>query len=128
MRCYLLGLGSNLEPHKHLPGAITELAHLGRISAQSPVVTTAPVGDTFHHEFCNQLLVLESDLLPGPLKQRLQHIEVKLGREPKNPDRKTKDRTIDIDILATANTAEECRQATLEEPYYLRVQQQWQVL
>ena len=128
MRCYLLGLGSNLQPQKHLPDAIAELAHLGRITAQSPVINTTPVGDTFHYEFCNQLLVLQSDLLPGPLKQRLQHIEIKLGREPKNPGRKTKDRTIDIDILATADTPDECRQAMLEEPYYQRVQEQWQAL
>ena len=128
MRFYLLGLGSNLQPHKHLPGALAELAAIGHIRAQSPVITTAPVGDTFHYEFCNQLLVLESELLPGPLKQRLQHIEIKLGREPKNPGRKTKDRTIDIDILASAASPEECRQAPLAEPYYQRVQQQWQTV
>ncbi|PHS64501.1 MAG: 2-amino-4-hydroxy-6-hydroxymethyldihydropteridine diphosphokinase [Thalassobium sp.] len=125
MRFYLLGLGSNIDPEQHLLKAREALASLGVIYAESAVLRSAPVGDTFHFEFKNQLLILSSELLPGPLKQRLQQIEVSLGREPKNPSRKVKDRTIDIDILCTAATEADCRHATLEESYYRELQQLW---
>ncbi|UXD88054.1 2-amino-4-hydroxy-6-hydroxymethyldihydropteridine diphosphokinase [Thalassolituus hydrocarboniclasticus] len=125
MRFYLLGLGSNIDPEQHMLQAREALASLGTLCAQSPVLRSAPVGDTFHFEFKNQLLILSSELLPGPLKQRLQKIEVDLGREPKNPSRKIKDRTIDIDILAMAASAAECRNTPLEESYYRELQQLW---
>ncbi|TVV42111.1 2-amino-4-hydroxy-6-hydroxymethyldihydropteridine diphosphokinase [Thalassolituus sp. C2-1] len=125
MQFYLLGLGSNIDPEQHLLKAREALSSLGVICAESTILRSAPVGDTFHFEFKNQLLILSSELLPGPLKQRLQKIEVDLGREPKNPSRKVKDRTIDIDILCTAATETDCRHAILEESYYRELQQLW---
>lgn len=125
MRFYLLGLGSNIDPEQHLLKAREALASFSIICAESPILKSAPVGDTFHFEFKNQLLVVSSELLPGPMKQRLQQIEVALGREPKNPSRKAKDRTIDIDILCTAATEADCRHAILEESYYRELQQLW---
>ncbi|MDF1764388.1 MAG: 2-amino-4-hydroxy-6-hydroxymethyldihydropteridine diphosphokinase [Oleibacter sp.] len=122
---YLLGLGSNLNPQLNINKAIEALSGLGNVVDQSPVLTTPPVGDTFHHEFCNQLVILQSEIPPPLLKHRLQMVEVDLGREPKSPARKTKDRTIDIDIMGQADNHTACRNLPLEEPYYQRVKQQW---
>lgn len=126
MSFYLLGLGSNIEPHKHLNEALTSLSHLGVVAEASPVLVTQPVGETFHQEFCNQLVVFESDLPAPMLKQRLLSIETDLGREPKCPSRATRDRTIDIDILGQADNVSECRELTPEESYYRRVADAWQ--
>ncbi len=126
MSFYLLGLGSNIEPHKHLSEALTSLRQLGVVADASPVLVTQPVGETFHQEFCNQLVVFQSDLPAPMLKQRLLSIETDLGREPKCPSRATRDRTIDIDILGQAGNASECRDLTPEESYYRGVADAWQ--
>jgi 2-amino-4-hydroxy-6-hydroxymethyldihydropteridine diphosphokinase len=125
MSFFLLGLGSNIKPEDNLTQAASALEQLGRVAATSPALATAPVGETFHHEFRNQLLILECDLPAPMLKHRLQAIEVDLGREPKSPARKTRDRPIDIDILAQAETLESCRHAVPEESYYQSVYQLW---
>jgi len=122
---YLLGLGSNICPDDNIPQALQALSALGRLCAVSPCVCTAPVGATFHGDFKNQLAVLQSDLQPDPLKEQLQQIETRLGREPKNPSRRTKDRTIDIDILGYSDNEPDCRQITLSESYYQNIQQLW---
>ena len=125
MTFFLLGLGSNICPADNLSAAHTALDELGEIVALSPALITEPVGDTFHHEFHNQLAVLCSDLPAPMLKHRLQAIEQHQGREPKTPARKTRDRTIDIDILAQAENADACRHAVPEESYYRRVYDYW---
>lgn len=125
MPFYLLGLGSNLQPDHHLPQARQALKQLGQICDCSPVVVTEPVGDTFCHEFCNQLAILHCSLNPTQLKNELLKLEEQLGREPKTPTRQFNDRTIDIDILAQAENVTDCRHAQLNEDYYLRVQQRW---
>lgn len=125
MSFYLLGLGSNIEPQKHLRDALMALENLGQVLDSSPVLITQPVGDTFHQEFCNQLVVFHS-ALPAPLlKQRLLSVETGLGREPKCPSRATRDRTIDIDILGQADSARECARLQPEESYYQRVSEAW---
>lgn len=125
MAFYLLGLGSNILPDEHLSSAYQELASLGDIMACSPTLETQAKGDTFSCSFKNQLIVLESDQVEPMLKQKLQRIEEKLGREPKSPSRKLKDRTIDIDILFRAHSFQDCQQAPLDDSYYQSVQTAW---
>lgn len=125
MSFYLLGLGSNIEPQAHLKKAILSLKTIGEVSSASPVLVTQPVGDTFHQEFCNQLVVVFSELPAPMLKQRLLTIETDLGREPKCPSRATRDRTIDIDILGQASSHEACARLVPEESYYQRVSEVW---
>ena len=125
MNCYLLGLSSNIAPDKYLVEALNELRALGEVIDCSPVLATAPVGTTFRYNFRNQLVIIQSNHPPNILEQKLHHIEVKLGREPRNPVRKDKDRTIDIDILFAADNKESCRQAPLSEQYYQQVQSNW---
>lgn len=125
MSFYLLGLGSNIEPQAHLKKAISALESIGEVADTSPVLVTQPVGDTFHQEFCNQLVVVYSELPAPMLKQRLLSIETDLGREPKCPSRATRDRTIDIDILGQASSSEACARLIPEESYYQRVSEVW---
>lgn len=125
MSYYLLGLGSNIDPYRYLQQARPALAELGSIVEHSAIIQTQAEGDSFSGMFCNQLLVLECSLPPTLLKQKLQRIEVALGREPKSPARKHKDRTIDLDILGKANSVEQCRQLPLTDSYYQQVQHQW---
>ncbi|HCG78074.1 MULTISPECIES: 2-amino-4-hydroxy-6-hydroxymethyldihydropteridine diphosphokinase [unclassified Thalassolituus] len=126
MAYFLLGLGSNIEPREHLSMAVEALHHVGDIVEQSPAVFTEPVGETFSHTFGNQLIILECNLPAPMLKQRLQRIEEQLGREPKSPARKTRDRTIDIDILQEADSgATALKQTPPEESYYREVYETW---
>lgn len=126
MNFFLLGLGSNIQPEQNLPKAQSALEEVGQIATCSPALSTQAVGKSFHQSFHNQLLVFESELPAPLLKQKLQQIEVALGREPKSPARKTKDRTIDIDILGQGNSQQDCLTMPLDEIYYQKVQQAWQ--
>ncbi|KZZ50084.1 hypothetical protein A3759_25770 [Thalassolituus sp. HI0120] len=83
------------------------------------------MGDTFHFAFMNQLVILHSEQQPNFLKIKLQNIERALGREAKNPERKEKDRTIDIDILYRSDEMNLCLNAELEDSYNQQVQQLW---
>ena len=126
MAYFLLGLGSNIDPRENLSRAVDALHSLGDIVDQSPAIFTEPVGDTFTHTFGNQLVILECGLPAPMLKQRLQRVEEQLGREPKSPARKTRDRTIDIDILQEAETSiTPLKQTPPEESYYREVYERW---
>ena len=126
MAYFLLGLGSNIDPKENLSRAIDTLHSLGEIVDQSPAVFTEPVGDSFTHSFGNQLIIIECNLPAPMLKQRLQRIEEQLGREPKSPARKTRDRTIDIDILQEAeDSITSLKQTPPEESYYREVYENW---
>ena len=125
MTYFLLGLGSNIKPQQNLPAAIAAVEEVGNLVDVSPAVITAPVGDTFNHEFGNQLLILSCQLPAPMLKHKLQIIEESMGREPKSPARKTRDRTIDIDILGEAQSAVEARALVPDESYYAEVYANW---
>lgn len=126
MAIYLLGLGSNIHPEQHLAEAIKELATLGDVLSASPRVDTSPVGSTFSNAFQNQLVLMDSELPPTLLKQKLLRIESRHGREAKCPERKNRDRTLDIDILTLGNSFEECLATPLEDSYYQEVMTYWQ--
>jgi len=125
MTYFLLGLGSNIEPQTHLPAAVTALDELGNVVERSPAIFTEPVGETFNQVFGNQLVVFQSDLPAPMLKQKLQRLEEHMGREPKSPARKTRDRTIDIDILTESEAHASLRAYVPEESYYAQVNAQW---
>lgn len=126
MTHYLLGLGSNINPDDNLPKAIIALANITQVVTVSPIVHTQAEGNSFNFPFQNQLVLVRCSLKETELKQQLLDIEVAMGREPKCEARKFKDRTIDIDILGTAQSEAECLQYPLDESYYLSVQKQWQ--
>ena len=92
-----LSLGSNLGDREAiLRDAIIRLDSLGRVTAVSSFYETEPVDFLDQPWFLNCVVLLETDLPPQTLLQRLLEIERSLGRErlqPKGP------RLIDIDIL-----------------------------
>lgn len=122
---YLIGLGSNIQPDKHLSKSILLLATQVSIISQSPVLINPPCGDSFQFEFHNQLLLIHSQLDADCLKEKLEHIELQLGREAKSPARKLKDRTIDIDIIKNAETIHELFKDPLEESYNRDIMNIW---
>ncbi len=122
---YLIGLGSNICTDSNMDAALRELSAIGELCLTSDRLTTKAVGDTFHADFKNQLVVLHSELLPSLLKQKLLRIESTLGREPKSPSRKTRDRTIDLDILGSAESLELCRAIEPEDSYYRVICGHW---
>ncbi|MGB1090630.1 MAG: 2-amino-4-hydroxy-6-hydroxymethyldihydropteridine diphosphokinase [Oceanobacter sp.] len=125
MPVYMIGIGSNIQAERNIPLAQQALEQLAEILAISPVLKTAADGPHFSGSFHNQLLVLESPLDAKELKQALLAIEESLGREPKSPERRYHNRTIDLDILLQCDSVESCLNAELEENYYQAVLSHW---
>ena len=100
MFTYFIGIGSNISPTRHIPAAIDILLNTSKNLAISRIIQTAPVGllDSRNY-FLNLAVMIKSSLVAPALKDRLNEIEFKLGRDRKDPDRKVKDSTIDLDIL-----------------------------
>ncbi len=92
-----LSLGSNLGNREaNLRDAIARLGPLGKVTAVSALYETEPVDFLDQPWFLNCVVLLETDLPPRTLLERLLAIERAMGRErlqPKGP------RLIDIDIL-----------------------------
>jgi 2-amino-4-hydroxy-6-hydroxymethyldihydropteridine diphosphokinase len=92
-----LSLGSNLgNREENLREAVSRLGALGNVTAISSFYETEPVDFLDQPWFLNCVVLLETELPPQALLQRLLEIERAMGRErhqPKGP------RLIDIDIL-----------------------------
>lgn len=95
---YFLLLGSNLnEPYNQLGKARHILSEqTGDITGASQVYQTAAWGRTDQDDFLNQVICIKSALDPNQMLQRIQDIEIDMGRER---DIKWGPRTIDIDLL-----------------------------
>jgi 2-amino-4-hydroxy-6-hydroxymethyldihydropteridine diphosphokinase len=122
---YLIGLGSNIQPQKHLIQAIKYLGNQVDILGKSQVLINPPCGTSFHYEFHNQLLLIRTELPQDRLKPLLEDIELTLGREAKSPARKLNDRTIDIDIIRQGDSATALFTSPLEESYNRQILAQW---
>lgn len=98
MNTVYLSLGSNLgDRMEYLRRALDELNHGGvEVKRVSSVYETEPVGFAKQPWFLNLVAEAETELFPIQLLDRVQGIEIHLGRR-----RLVKDgpRTIDIDIL-----------------------------
>ena len=94
---YILTGGNMGEREKYLNQAI-ELIRLnvGNVISTSSIYETAPWGKQDQPAFLNQVLIVETKLLPTELLASILSIEKKLGRERFE---KMGPRTIDIDIL-----------------------------
>ena len=97
---YFLGIGSNIDPYHHIPKILEQLFYLSKTITISRIVETKPeklISPT--QFFLNLVVAIECDLSAEQLKQKLNQIEVDLGRNRNDPDKKVKDRVADIDIL-----------------------------
>lgn len=97
-KAYLL-LGSNRGNRPEMLSQATELIQkqAGKITASSSVYETAPWGFFDETFFLNQVLCIETLLLPYDLLDALLHIETSIGR--KRHGKNYTSRLIDIDIL-----------------------------
>jgi 2-amino-4-hydroxy-6-hydroxymethyldihydropteridine diphosphokinase len=96
---YYLGLGSNLSPHTNVVEMLKALMDLSDEVIISRVIQTQPAGFPSEKIFLNLAARIQSELEPEALKQRFNQIEIDLGRDRTDPNRKLKDRVADIDIL-----------------------------
>jgi 2-amino-4-hydroxy-6-hydroxymethyldihydropteridine diphosphokinase len=110
-----LGLGSNVgDTEKNLRKAIAALGKLGTITKTSSLYRTEPVGFVDQPWFLNQVVCLETELLPKDLLEKTQEIENDLGRTREihwGP------RTLDIDILLYDNVVLETPELTIPHPH-----------
>jgi 2-amino-4-hydroxy-6-hydroxymethyldihydropteridine diphosphokinase len=97
MRGIYIGLGSNLGNRlENLNKAVEALPpHIQKMAA-SPVYETAPWGYLEQPAFLNQVIEVETGLLPVDLLKYLKEIEQKLGRQATF---RNGPRLIDLDIL-----------------------------
>jgi 2-amino-4-hydroxy-6-hydroxymethyldihydropteridine diphosphokinase len=110
---FALGLGSNVGDRlAHLRFAVECLGDVGGVDAVSGLYESAPVGGPVQGPFLNAVVVVESDLEPPALLERLQEIEAEAGRV-----RGTRwgPRTLDLDIVSSDGTS--VSQETLEIPH-----------
>jgi 2-amino-4-hydroxy-6-hydroxymethyldihydropteridine diphosphokinase len=92
-----IGVGSNLGDRMGtVRAAVRQLESVGRIVAQSRLYRSKPWGVQEQPEFCNAVVVLETELSPHVLLEQLKNIEARLGRAPSE---RWGPRRIDLDIL-----------------------------
>ncbi len=119
MTWHYLSLGSNLQPEHNLAQAIFALSKRFGKLLMLPVVRTRPCNMNSAHDFLNTLIILHSSLDPAALKQQFNSMEENAGRDRSDPDRGSKDRPLDIDILATSNSLSLAPFYANNEPYCL---------
>ena len=97
---FLLGIGSNIEPHKNITQIIhLLLEHFPSLSL-SRVLEIPPIGMNSQRDFLNVVIFIQTQQSETELKAICNTIEIQLGRNRNDPDRKMKDRSADLDILS----------------------------
>lgn len=114
---YLLGIGSNVAPDQNVPAVLKGLLTIAPQLYLSRVVRTVPEGMQSAHDFLNVVVLLPTTLSAAALKQQTNRIEEALGRDRSAPDRKTRDRPADIDLLTHVTGARQIRLPMIKENY-----------
>lgn len=94
-----LGLGSNIDDrvtHINTATSLIKGCNEIKIVKSSLIYETEPWGIRNQNAFCNQVLMLESSLLPEDLLTFIKNVEIKTGRTQRE---KWHEREIDVDIL-----------------------------
>jgi 2-amino-4-hydroxy-6-hydroxymethyldihydropteridine diphosphokinase len=76
--------------------AIEALSEVGKVAARSRLYRTKPWGRVDQPDFCNAAAIVETQLAPRELLERLKALERRLGRKPSE---RWGPRAIDFDIL-----------------------------
>jgi len=124
MATVYLSLGSNLgNREQHLEKARVAIQQeIGEIIAESSIYESEAEGFE-GYSFLNQVLKIETTLLPELLLQKTEEIERKLGRtqktEIKNDKPAYKNRIIDIDILLYDDLQIDTETLTIPHPRML---------
>ena len=115
-----IGLGSNVgNKAENLARALLliqdiEDVHLIIVSS---LYQTAPWGKHDQEDFINQVIEIETELLPLDLLHRLQDMEIKLGRQR---DVRWGPRTIDMDVLLFGRETIDLEELKVPHPYLLQ--------
>lgn len=118
---YFVGLGSNLQPERNVPGIIRLLIEEFGALRVSPVLRTRPVGIHTPHDFFNAVVYVETDLPSNQLKEIFNNIEERLGRDRADTARHTKDRPADLDIVMDYRPGQALATAHFPAEPYLRL-------
>ncbi len=115
-----IGLGSNVgNKAENLARAhlLIEAMDDVYIKQASSLYQTPPWGKTDQEDFINQVIEIETELLPLDLLHRLQDIEIKLGRQR---DVRWGPRTIDLDVLLYGRETIDLEELKVPHPYLLQ--------
>lgn len=99
---FYLSLGSNIEPEKSSFEMLCRLCKTFGVLGVFPFRYTEPVSISTASRFVNGLVVLHYEAPAASLKAKLEGIEITMGRDRSDPQRSNKDRTADLDILASS--------------------------
>lgn len=94
----LIGLGSNLDPERHVPFALRALREIFAEVRVSTIHWTKPLRGLDQPRYANGVVAARTDLSPAGTKQALRDIEHRAGRE-RQPAHAYASRTIDLDLL-----------------------------
>ena len=110
-----VGLGANIEPHRHLKLAFEELGQVPetRVVRTSSLYRSAPLGYLEQPDFLNAVAELDTGLNPEALLDHLQEIENRHGRERPFPNAP---RTLDLDLLMHGDSVMQTPRLTLPHP------------
>ncbi len=100
---FLIGIGSNIEPHNNIIAIIEQLLEFFPRIILSRVLQLPPIGMNSQNDFLNVVAFIETTLSKDELKEIFNAIETKQGRDRSDPARNTKDRPADLDILTTVH-------------------------
>lgn len=93
--CYI-GVGSNLQRHKHIEAACHELTQVGEQLRLSTIYECDSLGFD-SHAFYNLVVELQTSLPLAALVKKLREIELRWGRAVEA--KKFQDRTLDLDLI-----------------------------
>lgn len=111
-----VALGSNLgDRAAHLALARAAIAALPstRVTGESPIDETAPIGPVSQGAYLNQMLRVETTLAPETLLDALLDIETRAGRVR---DVRWGPRTLDLDVVLYGNRALRTPRITVPHP------------
>ncbi|WDD98153.1 2-amino-4-hydroxy-6-hydroxymethyldihydropteridine diphosphokinase [Thalassomonas actiniarum] len=97
MALYIVAVGSNIEPKKHIEQAFALIKQMDVQADIATLLHTKAVGFTEQADFINTAFSFSSSLDAAALKAYLRDIEAKLGRV--RTANKNGPRTIDLDIV-----------------------------
>ncbi|WP_423129628.1 2-amino-4-hydroxy-6-hydroxymethyldihydropteridine diphosphokinase [Gaoshiqia sp. Z1-71] len=93
----IVGIGSNIEPDKHISRMLTILKQETTVLDISRLMKTKPIGIADQPWFVNGAVKLETDLPIADFRQYLKQVEDRLGRD--RSQAKFGPRCIDLDLV-----------------------------
>lgn len=93
-----IAIGSNIDPERSVPVAVSALARRHTLLGESALRKTSPIGPQDQPDFINGAVLIETEMGRRELQDWLKGVEARLGRQ-RGGDRYGP-RTIDLDLVA----------------------------